>query len=143
MRRMSKKNSVYVQLTIKPGVPNANGNIYTEEVLKKAIESFKKDLPVYGPVVDGKACLKEAAFKVTDVSVDGLGMAADIEILPNREGDSLKELLRTGSALLTPYGFGSVRPDGIVEDYSLSGFSVTPIDECACGEPGTFKEEEE
>jgi hypothetical protein len=114
-------------------VPSANGRIYSDDELKRAVAELQAVLEKRGEVYGSTAHLD--TIEVDDVShllsaveyVDG-AVWATVQILPTRRGKNLATIIEHGSVGVSARGSGVVGADGKVKDYCLLGvdFVLSP-----------------
>lgn len=110
---------------------NANGRIYPASELEKAVQQLAgKSLPgTIGYAEEGKVL--EPAFDATNVRVEGNTLLADLTF----RSQAAMALLKSGVAVVRPFGTGQVDEQGRVTDYTLQSLAIIPADQDA------FKEE--
>lgn len=119
---------------LRAGVPTPNGRIYSEDVLKKAVEARQKDiaerkmLGTIDPPSDGVTNLAKVSHVVTELKVEDGKLLGSIEILPTEEGKKLLTMLN--GIGLTLYGVGMTTKDlngnDVVTDYSIGSIVTKP-----------------
>lgn len=95
---------VTVPLGIKPGVPTKNGNVYTEQVCKKAVNQINKKTPIMGHYMEkmdlqpiGKPC-----FEVRGAELNDKGIELHIKTLDSKEGKILISEIYDGNIDILP-----------------------------------------
>lgn len=126
-----KEKYVYEQVVLKTDEPTVTGRIYPKEVVEKALKEFQgevKERRVFGPIgpADTTVHLRNAAFVVSDIKLEGKEVKATIETLSSLEaGVQLERNLKLGHVELTPVSMGTVGEGGRVgADLKFIGFSV-------------------
>jgi len=121
-----------IKLNIKPDVPNANGHIYTEDAIEKAMEEYKKlphklgSLKYTGEHLD----LSKVAFEITDIEKIDDMYVATVNPLDTSEGKKLQEVIETVDDLrLCHMAIGVTLPE--VNNFSISYYVILPKEKCA------------
>lgn len=104
--KMKDEPGVLRQITLmrttKVDEPNANGRVYTREVLEEALKEFNSQCPVYGTIQDGRSILnelspKEISHRTLKAWIDEDGnTCADIELLDTPAGKIVNTLMSAG-----------------------------------------------
>lgn len=128
-----KEKFVYEQVVLKTDEKTVTGRVYPKAVVERALEEFQgavKERRVFGPIApsDTVVHLRNAAFVVSEVKLEGNEVKAKIETLSSLEaGVQLERNLKLGFVELTPVAVGSVGDGGRVgPDLKFVGFSVRP-----------------
>lgn len=120
---------------IKAGQKTVNGNIYSEEVLRKAAADLNeraKNRSVFGQLgnpLDGRSRMIEASHLVLPTyEVKDGKFVGSIEIMNTVRGRDLAEMMEGGMKFtLAPRGIGSFSPEGVVgDDYKIISFDLVP-----------------
>ena len=115
------------------GVPNGNGRIYTEGVLKREIGLYKKlveenrALGELDHPDDSVINLKNASHMVTDIWMEDKAVMGKVKVLNTPSGQVLKSLVESGVKLgISSRGMGSVSEAAgnvvVQEDFQLICF---------------------
>ncbi len=123
------------------GKRNANGRVYSIEIVTKAIDELKKKLKAKRTFGSTKHLEKglevdDVSHVIEDVDFDPTSNTAvvDLKILKTAKGRNLLAILRGGGALgLSSRGVGECGKDGVVKSFNLLG-----IDFCTDPAAGTF-----
>jgi len=131
-----------IQFNLKANTPNKNGRIYSEDVLKKAIEKFNEKKVKQGkalgeflhPKYDQRNGINHA-FKINEIEQEDEHWAAEIEILSTPKGDILKEILDPNKYEIVPMmtvGEITKGKDGttVVTKIEIIGVSIEPNYNC-------------
>ena len=132
------KNTFKTTITgLVPGKPNANGRIYSREILEKAIDKFRKNsvekriaiVSLQDPLeCSFSSPLKDACALVTSIELKEDTVEIDFETLNTDAGKTLRSMIAAGKAAFSAAGMGSVNSDNTIgDDYSLS--YITAIEE--------------
>lgn len=127
---------------IKPNVPGANGRIYTEEVLKKAMEKYQERVDSRSALgqlgqTTGPLRIRDASHLVTDMDIEDGELKVTCEVLDTPEGYRLLEMLKQGKVSISPSFHGwtkdiywkGKRIAEEVEDIQIRSFDIVPGDE--------------
>lgn len=129
-----KRGKVVIQsLGLETGKPTANGRIYTEECLAKAVRDFnkkckvKRGLAVFGSVKGqdlfyNGISLSSVVGVVDKVFLKKRKFLAQVKIL---DVPKAKDLIKNGM-VMGPLGFGNVDGDGVVHNFNMVGVGVFP-----------------
>lgn len=124
---MSEKKEIVCEL-IRADVPTENGNIYSNEVLDKAVEQFNKAskrdtcFVVSDAEPDGRVMLSKVAAKVHHIQLRDGQLVCQLEMLDTPAGKDIQNILE--QCTITPLAYGSIT-DGKVsaDDLNVYGFS--------------------
>lgn len=106
-----KPHYVHYELTPAKGaivdfsMPSPSGRIYSKEAMEKAIKEYnEKPKPKFGVIgeithPDPYLDLTKVSHRVNDVHIDGEKVVADIDILDNDKGRTVKKLLELDQPL--------------------------------------------
>ena len=117
--------------------PTANGRIYPENIVRKAVAEYMKQPVRLGPINDGIIKLNTASFEVVQVTVEYDKLHVECRTLPTAYGQALARELDTKvptkrALRIVPVWFGTVNKEGVVSDCELLGFSFgAPDPVCA------------
>jgi hypothetical protein len=100
--------------------PNKNGHMYTTESIQKIIDDFK-DKQVFGQLgiprdMSSSIDLTQSTHYVTNLRIENNSLVGDIKII--KEPDVMEQFshLQFG---FRPTGFGKLKEDGTIYDYTL------------------------
>ena len=107
--------------------PNANGRLYSREVLEEAVKKMPAEL--YGTIgypddPSKPIAPEEAAFKVSGCSVTATGLTGEVLVLDSAAGKKLAAMMQEGSIVFRPSGVGEVDDKGAVYNYELVAFNA-------------------
>ena len=117
--------------------PTANGRIYPENIVRKAVAEYMKQPVRLGPINDGIIKLNTASFEVVQVTVEYDKLHVECRTLPTAYGQALARELDTKvpakrALRIVPVWLGTVNKEGVVSDCELLGFSFgAPEPVCA------------
>lgn len=127
-------------LNTQADVVNANGRLYSRDVLEKAVAEAQEKIKTRGfllylDLVDDRRDVKrlqDVAGVVTSVTLrdDGCVEVA-FELLETDAGEHSKRLLDSGIAWLAPYGRGEITYEDdtqVVSEYELEAIDVAPAE---------------
>ena len=118
--------------------PNKNKRTYPRAVLERIVENCRDVVLVramYGQMGhsdDAVIHFSQISHLVTDLSLDGDKMVAEIETTSTPQGLVLEQLIASGEVSLRPFGVGSVSDDGVIgDDYKMVSVSAVLTKEAA------------
>lgn len=123
----------YVARVLTAGVPTANGNVYSQELLEKMANDIQTKLE-QGRALGTLGCpqssgisLADVSHRITRVAMDGGVLEVEIELLDTEMGSKALEMCEQGQASLVATGVGTLNDKREVqEDYELIAMSVVP-----------------
>jgi hypothetical protein len=109
---------------------NLNGYMYTEDVIKNAIEDYKKKIDEgqsFGELgyPDSDASITDISrisHKVTDIEMNDKTLFGKIEILDTAKGNDLKKII--DNVVFRPRSVGNVNEDGTVTIEKIISFDA-------------------
>lgn len=121
-------DNIIVKPVITTDVPNRNGRIYPQDVVKQAMDEFSKRLPVLGEFEQSQSLtinMDRISHTIEEVYMEGDDMMACIKVLDTPMGNILNQL-RSAGVEVFPQSRGSGRVDenGVVLDFSISTIDV-------------------
>jgi hypothetical protein len=113
-------------------LPNANGRVYPEDVLRKAVAKaqekvkHRRMLGAIEPPADGKTRLAHVSHVVTDLKVDENGeVLADLEFLDTEAGKLVVDSLLVGVPMhVNMRALGTPNSRGVIEDLELLAVDI-------------------
>lgn len=134
---MAQEIELKIKLNILLDVPNANGHIYSKELIKKAIDEYKQLPHKIGSLEYTGATLQldKAAFEIEEISEENDLYIATIRVLDTPEGKKLKEMIEISSEndfRLCHMAWGDIDDAGKIEEgFVISYYSIFPKSKCA------------
>ena len=132
-----KKPLIVADHLIQAGVPTANGNVYSEEVLGRMVKDAQERVEgrrLLGSIdsdEDGRQRIGNISHVVTKLEMKGGRMVAEVEPIDTPQGNHLRWVLQRKLVPLTLASrmIGSVR-DGVVgEDAKLVSVDIVPSED--------------
>jgi len=131
-----------VLFNLKADEPNANGIIYSKDILGKAIkkynENYVKNGRALGELGRPKNTMPDVhniAFKVNEIEFEDDHWNAEIEILNLPKGKLLQELIEHNEYRMVTMGVGEISKDedgnNVVKEMKITGVGIVPKDNCA------------
>lgn len=118
---------------IKMNEPTANGRIYSQEAMQKAIDSFNNsDWDIYGELynsinVDSEEIdPQKISHKVEDLNIEDGKLTAEIELLDTPYGEMASTLMKTENFELFPRMIGKIMENNEVEVEKLITIDLIP-----------------
>ena len=119
---MTKKE--FTCTLIRPGVPTANGRIYSQQAVDKLVEMTNEQakdghcMVVHDGQPDGRVALKDVVGLVRKATVEDNKMVCTVEMLATPKGLDMEMLFSKGVSI-APLAYGRVGPDGKVDAETL------------------------
>jgi len=133
MDRHSPLNNIILrsQCLQRAGVPNANGDVFTEACLRDIARSTLANPKVHGhigPTYDGKVHMSEVSHKVEGIRYEGDALVGDVHVLNTYRGKILTGLLelREDAWEFALSGHGTTTEDGTITAFKLFSVDVVP-----------------
>jgi len=128
------KTLVKVKSGIRAGVPNANGDVYSKEMLERMEEQVPeriKSRRLPGQLGSGPPTPDSISHIVRSVGLDAEGrLVCEIEVLDTPNGRVLKKLMRSGATTVAHlYGTGVVNAEGVVQEMTLESVNLALEDD--------------
>jgi len=100
--------------------PNKNGHIYTTELIQKIVDEFK-DKQVFGQLgipkdMSSSIDLTQVTHYVTNPRIENNSLVGDVKVIKD---PALMEQFSNLQFGFRPTGFGALKEDGTVYDYTL------------------------
>lgn len=112
-------------------VPNANGRVYSTEVITKAVDAYNEKirngtaLGQLGMPVGLSVSFAEVSHTVEEIRIEDGKAFAKVRILSTPPGNVVKELIRAGARTdQRTAGSGHVDEHGVVTDFQITSVNV-------------------
>lgn len=125
---------------LRANVPNSNGNVYSLDVIKQAVDKFQKEgnkiVGHIGMLNDSETHLNEASHIVNGLKIDGEYLVAEIEVLNTLNGKILQKMMQSSKVAFRCFGAanGIIDSNGffnVEKDYELISVNAVPVEKAA------------